>query len=275
MTTHRVAAIQMASGAQVSANLHEAGHLIQEAAEQGARLVVLPENFAFMGQYEHDKLAVKEIAGDGPIQQFLAQHAKQHQLWIVGGTIPIACDDPQHVRASCLVYNPEGQLVVRYDKIHLFDVDTGNNERYEESQNIEAGQQPVVFDSPFGRIGLAICYDLRFPELFRNLLDQGAQLFCIPSAFTETTGKAHWDMLNRVRAVENLSYVIAADQGGYHVNGRKTYGDSLIVDPWGTVLNRLAQGNGVVIANIDTQHQTQLRQRFPTIHHRKLLCQLR
>lgn len=275
MTTHRVAAIQMASGAQVSANLQEAGRLIHEAAEQGARLVVLPENFALMGQHEHDKLAAQEAEGDGPIQTFLAQQAKRHQVWIVGGTIPLSTDDPQHVRASCLVYNAEGQVVVRYDKIHLFDVDTGNNERYEESQTIEAGQHAVVFDSPFGRIGLAICYDLRFPELFRYLLDQGAQIFCIPSAFTEITGKAHWDMLNRVRAVENLSYVIAADQGGYHVNGRKTYGDSLIVDPWGAVLNRLAQGSGVVVADIDTEHQAQLRQRFPTIQHRKLLCQPR
>ncbi len=275
MTTHRVAAIQMASGAQVSANLQEAGRLIHEAAEQGARLVVLPENFALMGQHEHDKLAAQEAEGEGPIQAFLAQQAKRHKLWIVGGTIPLASDDPKRVRASCLVYNAEGQVVVRYDKIHLFDVDTGNNERYEESQTIEAGQQAVVFDSPFGRIGLAICYDLRFPELFRYLLDKGAQVFCIPSAFTEITGKAHWDMLNRVRAIENLSYVIAADQGGYHVNGRKTYGDSLIVDPWGTVLNRLAQGSGVVIADIDTEHQAQLRQRFPTIKHRKLLCQPR
>ncbi|OUD12606.1 carbon-nitrogen hydrolase family protein [Thioflexithrix psekupsensis] len=275
MTVHRIAAVQMASGAQVAANLQEAQRLIQEAVENGAECVVLPENFAFMGANDHAKLAIQEPFGEGMIQQFLAQTAKQQGIWLIGGTIPLASGDPHRVRAACLAYNPEGICVARYDKIHLFDVDVGSHERYEESQTTDPGQEITVFDTPFGRIGLAICYDLRFPELFRCLLEQGAEIICVPSAFTDITGRAHWELLTRTRAVENLSYLIAADQGGYHVNGRKTYGDSLIVDPWGHVLNRLFQGLGVVTADIDTEHQAQLRQRFPTIHHRKILCQAR
>lgn len=273
MSSHRVAALQMASGPQVTANLQEAGRLIQEAASQGAELVVLPENFALMAEHERAKLEIQETEGNGPIQQFLAQQAKQHQVWVVGGTIPLISSESDRVYASCLVYNPHGQQVVRYDKIHLFDVETGNNESYQESQTIVPGQHIVTFDAPMGRVGLAICYDLRFPELFRCLQAQAVQLLCVPSAFTEITGKAHWDLLTRSRAVENLCYLIAADQGGYHVNGRKTYGDSLIVDPWGNVLNRLAQGPGIVLADIDLAHQTQLRHRFPTLQHRKILCQ--
>jgi len=266
----KVAAIQMASGPQVAANLNEAARHIGKAAAGGARLVVLPENFAIMAQQDADRLAAAEHDGQGPIQEFLAAQARTHGVWLVGGTIPLKASDPNRVRAACLLLNDLGERVARYDKIHLFDVNLDNGELYNESASIEPGDTPVVVDTPFGKLGLAVCYDLRFPELFRQLLEQGAELFAVPSAFTVRTGRAHWEVLVRARAVENLSYVIAAAQGGYHVNGRETYGDSMIVNPWGEVLDRLARGSGVVLADLDRRYFEHTRTSFPSIQHRKL-----
>jgi len=232
----KVAAIQMASGPNITGNLDEARRLIAKAAEQGARLVVLPEFFAIMGMAEQDKIAIREQPGQGPIQSFLGEIARQHRIWLVGGSIPLAASAPGKVLNSCLVFDEQGEQVARYDKIHLFNLELGN-ERYDEAKTIEPGNQVVVVDSPFGRIGLAVCYDLRFPELFRAMKD--VDIIVLPAAFTETTGKMHWEVLVRARAVENLAYVIAAAQGGYHVNGRETHGNSMIVGPWGRVLDRL------------------------------------
>ena len=208
----------MASGPKVDANLHEAGRLITLAAEAGAELIVLPENFAIMGIEEEDKVAVREEHGNGPIQSFLADQAKLHNAWIVGGTVPLVCDNPNKILAACMVYDNKGNFVERYDKIHLFDVDlVDTGESYNESETIEFGGLDLkVVDSPFGKIGLAVCYDLRFPELFRGLLALGAEIVVLPAAFTAATGKAHWESLLRARAIENLMYVIASAQGGYH-----------------------------------------------------------
>ena len=266
----KVAAIQMASAPQRDANLMEAARLIQLAKEQGAELVVLPENFPIMGMEETDKVDIREPYGDGPIQSFLHEQAKKHKLWVVGGTVPLQCDDPGKIIAATMLYNAEGEVVARYDKIHLFDVDLEGEESYKESETIAKGKDLVVADTPFGKLGLAICYDLRFPELFRKLIDMGAEIIALPAAFTATTGKAHWDVLVRARAIENLCYIIAANQGGYHLSGRETYGDSMVVDPWGNVLNRLSQGAGVVIANIDIERMNQTRRTFPCLDHRTL-----
>ncbi len=266
----KVAAIQMASAPQRDANLVEAGRLIQMAKQQGAELVVLPENFPIMGVEESDKVKIREPYKDGRIQTFLSEQAKKYGIWIVGGTVPLQCDDPKKIIAACIVYNSEGEVVARYEKIHLFDVELDNEESYKESETISNGRDTVVVDTPFGKLGLAICYDLRFPELFRQLADKGAEIIAIPSAFTATTGKAHWEVLVRARAIENLSYIIAADQGGYHLSGRNTYGDSMVVDPWGNVLNRLSQGAGVVIADIDIPRMHRTRRSFPCLQHRTL-----
>jgi nitrilase len=269
----KVAAVQMASGPNVSYNLIEAGRLIALAADAGAELVVLPENFAIMGMTEHDKVKIREPHGNGAIQGFLADQAARHRIWIVGGTIPLAADNPNKVRASCLLFNDRGNEVARYDKIHLFDVRiTESSETYNESVTIESGDKVVVVDTPFGKLGLAICYDLRFPELFRLMLDQGVELIALPSAFTAITGKAHWETLVRARAIENLSYVIASAQGGYHLNGRETYGHSMIVDPWGVMLDRLPSGSGFVIADVDSNYLNATRRNFPATSHRKLRC---
>lgn len=262
----------MASGPQVAANLHETGRLIQLAARAGAKLVVLPENFAIMAQQDADRLAVAEPDGRGPIQDFLAATARHLGVWLVGGTIPLRSSDPQRVHAACLLFNDRGERVARYDKIHLFDVRLDNGDEYNESRAIAAGADTVVADTPFGRLGLAVCYDLRFPELFRRMLDDGAELFAVPSAFTVQTGRAHWELLVRTRAVENLAWVVAAAQGGYHLNGRETYGDSMIVNPWGEIQDRLARGSGFVIAELDTRLAGQTRSRFPSIQHRRLRC---
>lgn len=266
----KVAAIQMASAPQRDANLMEAGRLIQLAKEQGAELVVLPENFPIMGVEETDKVEIREPYGDGVIQSFLREQAKKHAVWIVGGTIPISCDDPNKIIAASILYNDQGEEVVRYEKIHLFDVELGGEESYKESETIANGTNVVVAETPFGKLGMAICYDLRFPELFRQLIDKGAEIFVLPSAFTATTGKAHWEVLVRARAIENLCYVIAANQGGYHLSGRSTFGDSMIVDPWGNVLNRLSQGAGVVLADIDIERMHNTRRTFPCLEHRTL-----
>lgn len=266
------AAIQMVSGDDLRANLDQAARLIAESADAGAQLAVLPENFAFMGENESAKLAVAETAGQGPIQDFLAAQATRHGLWLVGGTLPLRADtDEGRAYASCLVYDPAGTRRARYDKIHLFDVGIpGRSEDYAESRSTLAGADTVVLDTPLGRLGLAVCYDLRFPELFRRLADAEAEIVALPSAFTASTGEAHWEILARARAIEGLCYVIAPDQGGAHPGGRKTWGDSLIVDPWGQVLKRLPKGPGVVLGDIDLAHLRKTRERFPVLGHRRL-----
>ena len=263
----KIAGIQMASGPYVSANLSETERLIEIAVNQGARLVVLPEYFAIMGLKETDKVNVREEEGKGPIQDFLSKIAKKHKIWLIGGSVPMASNFPNKVRNSCLVYDDKGKQVARYDKIHLFGLDLGN-EHYHEEKTIEAGDAVKVVDTPFGKIGLSICYDLRFPELYRAMGE--VNIIVIPSAFTDTTGKAHWESLIRARAIENLSYVIAPAQGGYHLSGRETHGNSMIVDPWGVVLDRLPRGSGVVIATMNPQYQQSLRTSLPALKHRTL-----
>ncbi len=258
----------------MGANLLEAERLIEEAVNREAKLVVLPENFAIMGKSERDKVEVREPEGDGPIQAFLSEQAVHHGIWLVGGTVPLLADARDKVRAACLVYDDTGKQVARYDKIHLFDVElVDSNEQYTESETIEPSDEVVVIDSPFGRMGVAICYDLRFPELFRQQLTAGMEIVVLPAAFTAITGRAHWEVLVRARAIENLCYVVAAGQGGYHLNGRETHGHSMIVDPWGIVLNSLSRGPGVVCARIDLQRLESARRNFPSIEHRRLQCQ--
>jgi nitrilase len=261
----KVAAIQMASGPYVSSNLSEAARLIEVAVSQGAKLVVLPEYFAIMGLKDTDKVAAKEVEGKGPIQEFLSSTAKKHKIWLIGGTVPLKCGSPDKVRNSCLVYNDQGEQVARYDKIHLFGLDLGN-EHYHEENTIEAGDAVKVVDTPFGKIGLSVCYDLRFPELYRAMGD--VNMIVVPSAFTDTTGKAHWEPLIRARAIENLCYVIASAQGGYHISGRETHGNSMIIDPWGVVLDRLPRGSGVVIATMNPNYQMSIRKSLPALKHR-------
>ncbi len=263
-----VAALQMVSGTSVQANLDAARTLLEQAAGQGAELAVLPEYFCLMGWKDSDKLAVQEAAGSGPIQDFLADSARELKLWIVGGSVPLRASDSQHVRNSSLVYAPSGQCVARYDKIHLFRFDNGQ-ERYDESRVIERGTGPVGFDLPSVdghtyRVGLSICYDLRFPELYRALK---ADLLLVPSAFTYTTGQAHWETLLRARAIENLAYVVAAAQGGVHENQRRTWGHSLVIDPWGAMLAQQAQGPAVVLAELRADRLDAVRLQLPALQH--------
>ena len=270
-----VAAVQMASGPNVKANLEEAEKLIKTAVQQDAELVVLPENFAIMGLSEMDKVAIAETAGEGPIQQFLSQQARKHGVWIVGGTIPLESRVTGKVYSASLLCNDSGDVVARYDKIHLFDVVLeDSNESYNESETIESGDDIVVVDTPFGKLGMAVCYDLRFPELFRAMADVGMEICVLPSAFTSLTGRAHWESLLRARAIENLCYMVAPDQGGYHKNGRETYGDSMIIDPWGVVLNRLPHGTGVVVSDIDLEKLRKTRKNFPALQHKRLDCKI-
>jgi nitrilase len=270
----KCAAIQMASSPSIGSNLLEAGKLIAEAANAGAKLVALPENFALMGDHESDKLKAREIDGSGPIQDFLAAAAKKHGVWVIGGTIPLMADDGNKARAACLIYNDQGERVGRYDKIHLFDVNVpGTAEVYRESDSIEPGTESRIFDTPFGRLGLAVCYDLRFPEFFRKMSKEGVEILVVPSAFTAETGAAHWELLLRARAVENLCYVIAPNQGGFHLNGRKTFGHSMIVDPWGVVLDCCKTGGGYVLAEIDRERLEKVRGAFPVLNHRRFFCE--
>jgi len=263
----------MASGPNVKANLAEAEKLIKIAVQQEAELVVLPENFAIMGMAETDKVKIAEEPGSGLLQDYLKELAIRHNIWLVGGTIPLCSKESGKAFAACLLINPEGEVVARYDKIHLFDVTIeASNESYTESETISAGNNIVVVDTPFGRLGLAVCYDLRFPELFRAMVEQKMEICTLPSAFTSLTGKVHWESLLRSRAIENLSFMIAADQGGYHVGGRETHGDSMIVDPWGLVLNRLPHGTGVVVANIDLAKLEHTRKMFPALEHQRFQC---
>lgn len=267
---NKCAAIQMASSPSISSNLLAADKLIGEAAKAGAKLVALPENFALMGEHEQDKLNAKEADGSGPIQHFLSSVAKKYGVWVVGGTIPLAADNSGKTRAACLVYNDKGERVARYDKVHLFDVNVpGTSEVYRESDSIECGTEPLVIDTPFGRLGVAVCYDLRFPEFFRRMVDLGMEILVIPSAFTAETGAAHWEILLRARAVENLCYVIAPNQGGFHLNGRKTFGHSMIIDPWGIVLDCYKTGAGFVCADIDLERLERVRGAFPALNHRR------
>ena len=263
----RVAAVQMASGPNIEGNLNEAAHLIAMAVEQGAKLVALPEYFAIMGLRDRDKVALREKEGSGPIQEFLSATAKRHKIWLVGGSVPLVSSVTNKVRNSCMVYDDKGKLGARYDKIHLFGFEMGR-ERYSEERTIEPGKDVVTVDTPFGRLGLSVCYDLRFPELYRAMRD--VDIILVPSAFTETTGKAHWETLIRARAIENLAYVLAPAQGGYHVNGRETHGDSMIVDPWGLVLDRLPRGSGVVVAGANLAQLKRLRQSLPALTHRTI-----
>lgn len=263
----KIAGIQMASSPNVSSNLIEAERLITLAVAQGAKIIVLPEYFCIMGIKETDKVAVRENIGDGPIQRFLAKMAKEHKIWLIGGTVPLVSNFAKKVRNSCLVYNDKGEQVARYDKIHLFGLDLGA-EHYHEENTIEPGDSVVVVETPYGKIGLSVCYDLRFPELYRAMGE--VDMIVVPSAFTETTGKAHWESLIRARAIENLCYVIAPAQGGYHVSGRETHGNSMIVDPWGVILDRLPRGSGIVLANINRDYQASLRSSLPALKHKTI-----
>ena len=265
----RVAAVQMTSGADVAENLRTAERLTDAAARDGARLVLLPENFGLMGLRARDKLAAQEPDGDGPQQEFLARTAQRHDVYLIGGSVPIACDDPERVRQTLLVYGPDGARVARYDKIHLFRF-THGDEDYDEAKTIVAGGQPRSFMAPCGRIGLSICYDVRFPELYRVLGD--VSLSVVPAAFTARTGEAHWETLLRARAIENQCYVLAAAQTGTHPGGRRTWGHSMLVDPWGTVVAVRADGEGVVSGDVDPARIADVRARLPALSHRTLFA---
>lgn len=267
---YRVAAIQMTSDSDVKKNLENAGKLIAEAADKGAQLVVLPEMFAVMGIDQLDKVKIREPLGQGPIQDFLSQQAAKYNVWLVGGTIPIAAEKSlEKVNASCLLYDDQGKLVAHYDKIHLFDVSlSATRESYHESKTTMPGDKVVVVPTPFGKLGLAVCYDIRFPELFRTMHDHGVEIIILPAAFTHTTGSAHWDILVRARAIENQVYMIAAAQTGMHENGRRTFGHSMIVDPWGVVKATLDEELGVVMAEVDLAYLQKMRGEFPVLMHR-------
>ena len=290
----KFAAIQMTSGPEVAPNLAAAETLIAAAAVAGAGLVALPENFALMARSDAERLSTAEDDGRGPIQDFLAATARRHKLWLVGGTLPIKTTQPKKMRSACLLFDDRGRRVARYDKMHLFDahlpgrapsgqpsaaqfcsgqncdVEPPNGEQYRESAVFEPGSEVVVADTPFGKLGLAVCYDLRFPELFRAMLDRGAGVFAVPSAFTALTGRAHWEVLVRARAIENLAWVIAAAQGGRHANGRETHGHSMVVSPWGEVLAHQENGPGIALAMCDAVRQAQIRAQLPSLQHRKL-----
>jgi len=270
----RIAAVQMVSGPKVADNLATAEHWIAEAARQGAQLVALPEYFPLIGAADSDRVKARERLDDGPIQLFMAGMARNYKLWLIGGSIPLEAAAPDKMRNSTLVYSPDGERVARYDKIHLFGFEKGA-ERYDEASFIEAGDTPVAVDTPLGRIGLSICYDLRFPELYRGLGKQGGvdsplDLIVVPAAFTETTGRAHWEILLRARAIENQCYVMAIGQSGRHPNGRETHGNSMIIDPWGNILDRKLKGPGVVIAELDHQLIADTRASLPALKHRRL-----
>jgi len=263
----RVAAVQMVSGPEVADNLEQAGALIEDAAAQGARIVALPEYFGIMGLEEIDKVTARERDGDGPIQRFLGATARRLGIWLLGGSVPLECATEGKVYNSSLLYDDQGRRVVRYDKIHLFGLDLGT-EKFSEARTIVAGSEVKAVDSPFGRLGLSICYDLRFPEIYRAM--GPADVLFVPSAFTATTGRAHWEPLLRARAIENLAWVIAPAQGGVHPSGRETHGHSMIVDPWGAVIACRAHGPGVVIAEIDPMYQARMRASLPALDHRTL-----
>ena len=263
----KVAAIQMVSSAEVPANLAAAARLVAAAAAEGARLVALPENFYLIGQREGDKVKARERDGSGPIQDFLAETARRHRVWLLGGTAPIETDDESRILSASLLFDDSGRRVARYDKMHLFRFD-GGDERYDEARTLQPGTQAVAVPSPFGRLALSICYDVRFPELYRSLGE--FDVMFVPSAFTVPTGRAHWELLLRARAVENQAYVVAPAQGGLHASGRRTYGHSMIVDPWGEVLAVQPEGEGAVLAEIDSARLGEVRAALPALANRKL-----
>ena len=262
----KIAAIQMISGPEIDANLLEADRLLGQAAREGARLAVLPEYFPMIGAGDADRLKAREHEGSGPIQAFLSDRARHYAIWLVGGSLPLHAQDAGKSRNTCFVYDDQGRQRARYDKIHLFSFDDGR-ERYEEGLFIEGGESVSVCDTPFGKMGLAICYDLRFPELFRKMGE--VDFIAVPAAFTETTGLAHWELLLGSRAVENQCYVVASAQGGLHPTGRKTYGNSMIIDPWGKILARMDKGSGVVFAEIEPSRIAAVRKRLPALQHKK------
>lgn len=268
----RAAAIQMTTGDDLRENLNCARRLLADAAAAGARLAVLPENFSFMGARDVEKLAYAEDAGDGPLQREMAEMARSLGLWIVAGTLPIRVpDQPGKVYAASLVFDPTGRCVARYDKIHLFDVEIMGTERYRESGTIAHGAlQAVTVATPHGQLGLTVCYDLRFPELYRQLVAAGAEILCVPSAFTFKTGQAHWEVLLRARAIENQCYVIAPGQTGTHPGGRSTWGHSMIIDPWGSILGQVETGAGIAVAELPMTPLQDLRRRFPALTHRRI-----
>ena len=270
----KVAALQMVSSGIWADNRQRALSLLEQAAAQGAELALLPEYFCLIGQHDTDKLALQESFGDGPMQDFLADTARRLGLWIVGGTLPLRSEHPDRVFNSSLAFNPQGACVARYDKLHLFRFDNGR-ERYDESRVLERGTTPVRFELPSRdgatwRIGMSVCYDLRFPELYRQYAQAGVELLLVPAAFTQVTGAAHWEVLLRARAIENLAFVAAAGQGGTHPNGRQTWGQSILIDPWGTVLAQQAQGDGVVIAELEWAALQAQRSQLPALQHRLL-----
>jgi predicted amidohydrolase len=263
----RIAALQMVSGPRVADNLRAAGQLIETAVAQGAQMVALPEYFPIIGAADVDRVRAREDFGHGPIQDWLAETAQRYGIWVFAGSLPLTATDPEKMRNTSLVYNPAGECVKRYDKIHLFGFRKGD-EVYDEAAFIEAGDQPVAVDTPFGRVALSICYDLRFPELYRAL--GTVDLIMLPAAFTDTTGRAHWEILLRARAIENQCYLLAVGQGGRHENGRQTHGNSMIVDPWGEILDRKMKGPGVVIADLDHARIAEIRESLPALAHRTL-----
>ena len=262
----KFAALQMVSTPSVERNLDTARRLIAEAAEGGARLVALPEYFCFMGARDRDKLAIAEAPGDGPIQRMLAGAARSHGVWVIGGTLPLQSAQPEHVYNANCVYAPDGTLAARYDKIHLFRYDNGR-EAYDEGRVLLAGHAPVALEADGWRVGLSVCYDLRFPELYRRLCDPPCALLSVPSAFTYITGQAHWELLLRARAVENQCYVLAPAQGGRHETGRRTWGHSMVIDPWGEVLGVRPEGEGVVMAELDRERLAAVRRQLPALEH--------
>ncbi len=268
----KIAAVQMVSGTELETNLEAARRLIATAAAEGATLIALPEYFCFMGRADTDKLAIAETPGQGPIQRMLSEAAQEHGVWLIGGTLPMKSPDPQRVLNSCCVFAPDGSLAARYDKIHLFRFERdsgGMRESYDEGRAIVAGSAPMACDAAGLRLGLSVCYDLRFPELYRALMVPPCDLLSVPSAFTCTTGQAHWELLLRARAIENQCYVIAPAQGGRHENGRRTWGHSMVVDPWGEVLAVRPEGEGVVLAELDTARIAEVRAQLPALSHRR------
>jgi deaminated glutathione amidase len=291
----KIAAVQMVATPDVDRNIAAARRLVAQAADAGARLIALPEYFCLMGQRDDDKLAIAEADGDGPLQGFLADTARRHGIWLIGGTLPIRADRgpqgpatpapppggdgqtrggpssalPDRVRNACCVYGPDGARVARYDKIHLFAFDNGR-ERYDEGRVLEAGSEPVAFDADGLRVGLSVCYDLRFPELYRALMQPACDLLVVPAAFTYTTGQAHWELLLRARAVENQCHVLASAQGGLHENGRRTWGHSMVIDPWGELLAVQAEGEGMAVADAALERRNAVREQLPALAHRKL-----
>lgn len=267
MSGVKIAAVQMVSGPELQPNLDATARLVAEAAKAGARLAALPENFYLIGRHETDKVKLAEPDGRGPIQEFLSALSKRLKIWVLAGTVPIEARSKDHIRGACLVYDDQGRRVARYDKMHLFQFD-GGGERYNEARTLEPGDEPLAIDSPFGRLALSVCYDVRFPELYRGLGSFDAMF--VPSAFTVTTGAAHWETLLRARAVENQAYVIAPAQGGEHAGGRRTHGHTMIVDPWGEVLAERAEGEGIVVAEMDPERIKEVRASLPALSNRRL-----